>query len=101
MSELVNHMVERLDASENRKPKVFKKSTVANLGDFLATFDFRNIANDTELKEQVDKARVLLADVTADEIRSTADLGSRVKTGMSERGAKLDAIVVTRRGGNC
>src|ERR1700720_1498171 len=41
MSELVNHMVERLDASENGKPKVFKKSTVANLGDFLATFPGR------------------------------------------------------------
>src|SRR5216683_3153699 len=95
ISELVNHMVERLDASENGKPKVFKKSTVANLGDFLATFDFRNIANDTELKEQVDKARVLLAGVTAEEIRTTADLRSRLKTGMSEIGTKLDAMVIT------
>ncbi len=95
MSELVNHMVERLDASENGKPKVFKKSTVANLGDFLATFDFRNIANDTELKEQVDKARALLAGVTAEEIRTTADLRSRLKTGMSEIGTKLDAMVIT------
>jgi hypothetical protein len=95
MSELVNHMVERLDASENGKPKVFKKSTVANLGDFLATFDFRNIANDAELKEQVDKARVLLAGVTAEEIRTTADLRSRLKTGMAEIGTKLDAMVIT------
>ena len=95
MSELVNHMVERLDASENGKPKVFKKSTVANLGDFLATFDFRNIANDNELKEQVDKARVLLAGVTAEEIRTTADLRSRLKTGMAEIGTKLDAMVIT------
>ena len=95
MSELVNHMVERLDASENGKPKVFKKSTVANLGDFLATFDFRNIANDTELKEQVEKTRALLSGVTAEEIRTTADLRSRLKTGMSEIAAKLDAMVVT------
>jgi hypothetical protein len=66
ISELVNHMLERLEASENSKPKVFKKSTVANLSEFLATFEFRNIANDTELKEQVEKARVLLVGVTAD-----------------------------------
>jgi hypothetical protein len=64
ISELVNYMLERLEASENSKPKVFKKSTVANLSEFLATFEFRNIANDTELKEQ--KARGLLAGVTAD-----------------------------------
>jgi hypothetical protein len=95
MSELVNHMLERLEASENGKPKVFKKSTVANLSEFLATFDFRNIANDTELKEQVEKARVLLAGVTAEEIRSTADLRTRLKAGMSEIAAKLDTMVTT------
>src|SRR5260370_26399620 len=91
MSELVNHMLERLDASENGKPKVFKKSTVANLGDFLATFDFRNIANDTEPKEQVDKARVLLAGVTAAEIRTPADLRSRRKTGKAAKCHTLEA----------
>lgn len=95
MSALVNHMLERLEASENGKPKVFKKSTVANLSDFLATFDFRDIANDAELKEQVEKARVLLAGVTAEEIRSTADLRTRVKAGMAEIAAKLDTMVTT------
>jgi hypothetical protein len=95
MSELVNHMLERLEASENGKPKVFKKSTVANLSEFLATFDFRNIASDTELKEQVEKARVLLAGVTAEEIRNTADLRTRLKAGMSEIAAKLDTMVTT------
>ena len=80
---LVNHMVDRLEASDSGKPKVFKKSTVANLCDFLATFDFRNISDDGELKEQVEKTRALLSGVTAEEIRTTADLRSRLKTGMS------------------
>ena len=95
MAGLVNHMVDRLQASENGKPKVFKKSTVANLCDFLATFDFRNIANDAELKDQVEKTRALLSGVTAEEIRTTADLRSRLKTGMSEIATKLDAMVIT------
>lgn len=95
MSELVNHMLDRLEASENGKAKVFKKSTVSNLSDFLATFDFRNIANDAELKEQVEKTRVLLAGVTAEEIRSTADLRTKLKTGMSEIAARLDTMVTT------
>jgi len=95
MSELVNHMLERLEASDTGKPKVFKKSTVANLSEFLATFDFRNIANDTELKEQVEKARVLLAGVTAEEIRNTADLRTKLKAGISEIAAKLDTMVTT------
>src|ERR1700732_3136710 len=63
-------------------PRVFKKSTVANLGDFLATFDFRNIANDSELKEQVDKARVLLAGVTAEEIRNADNVRRQVNKRM-------------------
>jgi hypothetical protein len=95
MSELVNHMLERLEASDTGKPKVFKKSTVANLTEFLATFDFRNIANDTELQEQVEKARVLLTGVTAEEIRSTADLRTKLRAGISEIAAKLDAMVTT------
>jgi hypothetical protein len=95
MAGLVNHMVDRLEASDNGKPKVFKKSTVANLCEFLTTFDFRNIANDTELKEQVEKTRALLSGVTAEEIRTTADLRSRLKTGMSEIATKLDAMVIT------
>jgi hypothetical protein len=94
MAELVSHMVERLETSDNGKPKVFKKSTVANLSEFLATFDFRNIANDSELKGQVDKARALLAGVTAEEIRNTADLRFRLKAGMSEIAAKLDTMMV-------
>jgi hypothetical protein len=95
MAGLVNHMVDRLEASDNGKPKVFKKSTVANLCDFLATFDFRNIANDAELKEQVEKTRALLSGVSAEEIRTTADLRSRLRTGMSEIATKLDAMVIT------
>jgi hypothetical protein len=95
MSELVNHMLDRLEASENGKAKVFKKSTVSNLSDFLATFDFRNIGNDAELKEQVEKARVLLTGVTAEEIRSTADLRTRLKAGMSEIAARLDTMMTT------
>ena len=95
MAGLVNHMVDRLEASDNGKPKVFKKSTVANLCDFLATFDFRNISDDAELKERGGEDEELLSGVTAEEIRTTADLRSRLKTGMSEIAAKLDAMVVT------
>jgi len=36
-----------------------------------------------------------VAGVTAEEIRTTADLRSRLKTGMSEISTKLDAMVIT------
>jgi hypothetical protein len=94
MPELLNHVLQRLDASENGKPKVFKKSPVTNQSDFRATFDFCNIANDTELQER-ERARVLLAGVTAEEVRSTADLRPRLKAGMSEIAARRDAMVTT------
>ena len=47
------------------------------------------------MQTEVEKTRALLSGVTAEEIRTTADLRSRLKTGMSEIATKLDAMVVT------
>ena len=68
---------------------------MANLCELPRDVRLRNISDDAELKEQVEKTRELLSGVTAEEIRTTADLRSRLKTGMSEIATKLDAMVVT------
>jgi hypothetical protein len=70
MSEMVNKLVERLTPDADGKPKTFKKSTVNALNDFLDYFDARNITNDTELAEQVQKARRVLSGYGIKDLRN-------------------------------
>lgn len=98
MAKLVRHMRDRLKDGPDGKPLKFKESTVSNLVEFLGTFDFRNVADDQELKAQVEKARSLLAGVSADDLRSTADLRTKVQQGMAAIAADLDTMIVKRAG---
>ena len=56
MAKLVQHMAERLKTSDDGKPLRFKESTVSNLIEFLANFEFRNVTDDTELQSVVAQA---------------------------------------------
>jgi hypothetical protein len=98
MGELVAHMRNRLKDGPEGKPLKFKESTVAKLVEFLGTFEFRNVADDGELQGLVEKARTLLAGVTTDELRTTADVRSRVQQGMAEIAAELDTMIVKKPG---
>lgn len=98
MAELVRHMRDRLKDGPAGKPLKFKESTVKNLVEFLGTFDFRNVTDDQELKDQVERARSLLAGVSADDLRSTADLRTKVQQGMAAIAADLDTMIVKKAG---
>jgi ElaB/YqjD/DUF883 family membrane-anchored ribosome-binding protein len=71
---------------------------VQKLRDFLVTFDLRNVVDDRELKEQVDRARELLAGTTTDAIRNTTELRAKVREGMAEISASLATMVNDRVG---
>ena len=98
MAELVRHMRDRLKDGPDGKPLKFKESTVKNLVEFLGTFDFRNVTDDQELKSQVDKARSMLTGVSAEDLRSTADLRTNVQQGMASISAYLDTMIVKKAG---
>lgn len=96
MVELVAHLRDRLtDQPEGTLPRL-RESTVQKLSEFLDTFDFRNVTNDQELKEQVERARAMLAGTTTDGIRNTTELRSRVREGMAEIAARLETMVSDR-----
>jgi hypothetical protein len=76
----------------------FKESTVSNLVEFLANFEFRNVTDDNELQSVVTKARALLQGVGADELRSTGDLRTSIQQGMASLAAELDTMMA-RSGG--
>jgi hypothetical protein len=96
MAELVKHMRDRLKDGPDGKPLRFKETTVSNLVDFLGTFDFRNVTDDAELKALVDKARQTLTGVSADDLRTTADVRVRVQQGMADLAAELDTMIIKK-----
>ena len=98
MGELVKHMRDRLKDGPEGKPLRFKETTVSNLVDFLGTFDFRNVTDDAELKALVEKARAMLAGVSADDLRTTAGVRAKVQQGMAHMAAELDTMIVKKPG---
>ncbi len=98
MVELVAHLRDRLTDQPDGTPQRLRESTVQKLREFLDTFDFRNVTNDQELMEQVERARVLLTGTTTDAIRNTAELRSRVRVGKAEIADRLGTMVSDRVG---
>jgi ElaB/YqjD/DUF883 family membrane-anchored ribosome-binding protein len=93
MSKLVQHMAERLKVGAGGKPVRFKETTVSNLVEFLANFEFRNVTDDAELQGLVNQARTLLQGVDADDLRSTGELRARVQAGMESLASQLDTML--------
>ncbi len=96
LAEMVGHLRDRLTEQPEGKTKRLRESTMQKLRDFLSTFDFRNVTDDQELKDQVDKARALLDGVSTDAIRNTDGLRARIREGMGEIARQLDTLVVDR-----
>ncbi|MBX9601340.1 MAG: DUF3150 domain-containing protein [Bryobacteraceae bacterium] len=98
MARLVQHMAERLKDGTDGKPLRFKESTVSNLVEFLANFQFRNVTDDADLQRLVGQARGLLQGINADDLRSTSTLRARVQQGMAEIAGHLDTMLVKAGG---
>ncbi len=98
-SELVNKMLERLtpeDTVEGPKKKIFKKSTIENLNDFLELFDVRNIAGDTQLASYVKEVKELMNGVDPVRLRSDDAFREQVRSAFATVASNLETIVVDR-----
>jgi Protein of unknown function (DUF3150) len=98
MAKLIQHMADRLKTGGDDKPLRFKESTVSNLVEFLANFEFRNVTDDTELQRLVTEARGLLQGINADDLRTTGELRTKVQQGMAGIAVQLDTMLM-RTGG--
>jgi hypothetical protein len=94
MAKLVQHMADRLKTGPDGKPLRFKETTVENLVEFLMNFEFRNVTDDNELQALVSQARDLMQGVTADDLRTTGDLRSKLQQGMTGIAAQLDTLLI-------
>lgn len=94
MAELVQHLADRLQTTEDGKPVRLHKTAISKLLEFLDTFDFRNVTDDAELKRLADEARALVEGVNIKDLKTTAQLRERVRTGMQEIASQLDSMLV-------
>lgn len=94
MAELVQHLANRLQSTEDGKPVRLHKTAISKVLEFLDTVDFRNVTDDVELKRLADEARALLQGVNVKDLKSTAQLREQVRTGMQEIAFQLDSMLV-------
>src|SRR5579872_4846649 len=60
LAKLVEHMFDKLSEKPDGSKKVFRNSSVEKIKEFLDDFNSKNITNDKELEELVNKARALM-----------------------------------------
>jgi hypothetical protein len=96
LAELVQHLADRLQTTDDGKPVRLHKSAVSKLLDFLDTLDFRNVTNDAELKRLAEEARSLVDRVNVKNLKGTTELREHVRTGMQQIATQLDSLLVSK-----
>lgn len=94
MRELVDKLRDKLSPSLDSKPKQVRASNVNNLREFLEDFNIRNVTSDAQLTALVERARALLGNVAADDLRSDERLRTDLAEGFTALKSELDNIVV-------
>lgn len=96
LSQLVQHLAERLQSEPGGAPKVFRDSAVTNLREFFDRFQRLNIRSDEQLDGLVDQARQVLASTSPQQLREQIDLRSTVANELTRVEAALDGWLVDR-----
>jgi Protein of unknown function (DUF3150) len=94
MRELVNKLSDKLNPGADGKPKTVRKEGVDNLRDFLETFDVRNVTSDGDLAALVARAKTLLGNASAEDMRGDDRLRSDLAAGFKAINEELRDIVV-------
>ena len=89
----IHHIVERLTNSEENKPKIFKDSMVGKIQDYIDSFDSRNLFQDEELSNLVEKAKRIIGRANPGRIRTNSDLREQIKKKMDKVKAEIDQAI--------
>lgn len=90
--------MERLEPGPRGKTKTFRDTLVENFREFFDSFNAKNLMNDDELADVVTRAKELLGDADAKELRDDTAVRSRVAVGFAQVKATMDKLVVERPG---
>jgi hypothetical protein len=90
---LADHMVDRLTPDDDGKRKVFHRTLVSNLSEFLNNFSLRAIGTSEELNDQVKRMRDLLEGIDVKDLKQNATLRQDVSDGFAKVAGRLDELV--------
>ena len=94
---LIQHANSMLIPGEDGKNRKFKNSSFDNIEEFIATFKNRNIVNDKDLEELVEKAQKILIGVDDPQVLKTdMKLKKVVETNFKEIEMKLAEMIETK-----
>jgi len=83
-SQMVEHISERFTQNDSVKPKVFRNSVVDNFYEYFQTFKDRNIFQDNQLSQLVNRAQSILNGTSTNHIRSDTRLKETIRSGMAD-----------------
>jgi len=90
------NMVKAIRPAEEGEKKRFRASTANNLLEFLATFDPRNITNDDELLNIVNKCKDILGSGNPELLRKNEELRTQTYAALSDIKVQIDAMAVVK-----
>lgn len=94
---LIGYAVDKLKTSPGEKPKIFRDSLIENIQEFISTFNARNLTNDTELQELIEKTKVILtAGGSAEMLRGNMGLRNFTADKFTEIEKTLDTMITER-----
>ena len=96
LSQLIEHLAERLSGQVDGKPKVFRDSAITNLTEFFERFGRLNIHSNGELDELVANAQQVVRGVQPSELRNNQSLRHDVSSQLSRVQSVLDGLLVDR-----
>lgn len=96
LMDLVDHLADRLTPGADGKAKRLSNSTIGNLNDFLATFELRDVTDDSQLGDIVVKARAVMAGLDHKALKSDDLIRLKVVQELAGLKAALDPLVVDK-----
>ncbi len=91
--DLVSNLNDKLHGSEDGKPRRLREAAVDNLKQFLDAFANRNIFEDDQLSELVERCQQIIAGTNASDIRSSAQVKENLHSQMTELLDGIDSLM--------
>jgi len=96
LTQMVEHLTERLSGRQDGKPKVFRDTAVTNLTEFFDRFRSLNIRSNEQLDELVEHAQRVITGVDPQHLRNSQALREQVASQMTVVQSGLDQLLVDR-----
>jgi hypothetical protein len=95
MSELINHLIDRLTDREDGKRKKFASNMIERAREFFETFQAKNLIGSETLNELAARGKLLLDGIDVDSLRDQAKLRESVRQGFEQIREAMSSMVVT------